>query len=195
MHGLDLFQQWSSFDSFFYVCCEAEFEIFFHASMSYYLPDIQKIFWTLGFSETNYGRGRSLHYCLCMARQWTWLHVSPMEQLWAMESTIQVNLKTHMGKNDLKKKLPCSSVAHVIYKFLPFLDNHNKDQQNALTLEKTWPTKSSWISLVTSLIGIAAVDKHQYTRATNTIWKRTKVCMMKIKEWTQSMCKKWQIWL
>ena len=46
--------------------------------------------------------------------------------------------------NVQERELPCPAQAHMLYEFLPLIDEHNKAQQNFLALEKCWMTKSSW---------------------------------------------------
>ena len=39
--------------------------------------------------------------------------------------------------------------AHMLYEFLPLIDEHNKARQNSLALEKCWMTKSCWKRIIT----------------------------------------------
>ncbi len=42
---------------------------------------------------------------------------------------------------NVQKELPHPSVAHMLYEFLPLIDEHNKARQNSLDIEKHWLTK------------------------------------------------------
>jgi predicted negative regulator of RcsB-dependent stress response len=44
------------------------------------------------------------------------------------------------------------------------IDEHNKQRQNLLGLEKRWLTKNPWYRLVTTMLGMAVVDTHRYYR-------------------------------
>ncbi|CAB9515559.1 unknown protein [Seminavis robusta] len=48
-------------------------------------------------------------------------------------------------------------ICHFIYEYLPLIDEHNKQRQNLLALEKCWQTKNPWMR-------IALVDLHRYYR-------------------------------
>ena len=60
--------------------------------------------------------------------------------------------------NAQEKELPCPTIAHMLYEFLPLIDEHNKACQNALALEKCWLTKNCWVRLLTTFLGIALID-------------------------------------
>ena len=60
--------------------------------------------------------------------------------------------------NAQEKELPWPTVAHMLYEFLPLMDEHNKARQNALALEKCWLTKNCWVRLLTAFLGMAVID-------------------------------------
>ena len=60
--------------------------------------------------------------------------------------------------NVQEKELPRPTVAHMLYEFLPLIDEHNKARQNALALEKCWLTKNCWVWLLTTFLGMAVID-------------------------------------
>ncbi len=60
--------------------------------------------------------------------------------------------------NVQEKELPRPAQAHMLYEFLPLIDEHNKARQNSLALEKCWMTKSCWNRIITTLLGMAVVD-------------------------------------
>lgn len=63
-----------------------------------------------------------------------------------------------------EKELPRPTIAHMLYEFLPLIDEHNKARQNALALEKVWLTKDPWFRIMTTLLGMAVVDLQRFDR-------------------------------
>ena len=59
------------------------------------------------------------------------------------------------------KKIPRPNVLDWVYDYLPLIDEHNKQRQSLLRLEKKWPTKNCWFCLVTTLLGMSVVDMHR----------------------------------
>jgi hypothetical protein len=66
--------------------------------------------------------------------------------------------------NVQEKELPRPTVAHMLYEFLPLIDEHNKSRQNALALEKCWLTKNCWVRLLTTFLGMAVIDLLRWDR-------------------------------
>jgi hypothetical protein len=62
------------------------------------------------------------------------------------------------------KELARPTIAHMLYEFLPLIDEHNKARQNSLALEKCWLTKSCWVRIVTTLLGMSVVDLQRWDR-------------------------------
>ena len=60
--------------------------------------------------------------------------------------------------NVQEKELPRPTVAHMLYDFLPLIDEHNKACQNELALEKCWLTKNCWVQLLARFLGMAIID-------------------------------------
>ena len=56
------------------------------------------------------------------------------------------------------------SVAHFLYEYLPLIDEHNKQRQNLLNLERCWCTKDPWFRLQTTVVGMCVVDMHRWVR-------------------------------
>lgn len=52
-------------------------------------------------------------------------------------------------------------IAHFLYDLLPLIDEHNKQRQSILNLEKCWPTRDCWFRLVVTLAGMCVVDFHR----------------------------------
>jgi hypothetical protein len=62
------------------------------------------------------------------------------------------------------KMLDRPRIAHFLYEYLPLIDEHNKQRQNLLNLERKWCTKDCWFRLVTTLVGMSVVDMHRWYR-------------------------------
>ena len=55
-------------------------------------------------------------------------------------------------------------VVHFLYEFLPIIDEHNKQRQSLLGLERKWATRDCWFRLLTSMVGFSIVDMHRWYR-------------------------------
>jgi hypothetical protein len=66
----------------------------------------------------------------------------------------------HVGSRLLDRLM----IVHFLYEYLPLIDEHNKQRQNLLALEKRWPTRDFWYRLLTTLLGMAVVDFHRCYR-------------------------------
>ena len=55
--------------------------------------------------------------------------------------------------NVQEKELPRPAQAHMLYEFLPLIDEHNKARPNSLAMEKCWMTQSRWNWFDTSWYG------------------------------------------
>ena len=62
------------------------------------------------------------------------------------------------------KELPRPAIAHMLYEFLPLIDEHNRQRQGILSMERKWPTKNCWMRIITTLIGMAVVDVQRWDR-------------------------------
>jgi hypothetical protein len=58
------------------------------------------------------------------------------------------------------KEINCPKLAHLLYDYLPLSDEHNKQRQKNLGLERKWLTRNCWFRLLTTLMGICIVDLH-----------------------------------
>jgi hypothetical protein len=56
------------------------------------------------------------------------------------------------------------NVVHFLYEYLPLIDEHNKQRQSILELEKLWLTKDPWFRLLCTLMGMTIVDFHRFFR-------------------------------
>ena len=62
------------------------------------------------------------------------------------------------------KEVSRPKLAHLLYDYLPLIDEHNKQRQKILGLERKWPTRNCWFRLLTTLIGMCLVDMHRIYR-------------------------------
>ena len=59
------------------------------------------------------------------------------------------------------KKIARPHLLEWVYDYLPLIDEHNKQRQNILHLEKKWPTKNCWFRLLVTLVGMSVVDLYR----------------------------------
>jgi len=62
------------------------------------------------------------------------------------------------------KEIDRPHIAHFLYDYLPLIDEHNKQRQSLLNLERCWLTKNCWFRLLTTIIGMSVVDMHRWDR-------------------------------
>jgi hypothetical protein len=55
-------------------------------------------------------------------------------------------------------------IVHFLFEYLPLVDEHNKQRQSLLSLEKRWLTKDPWFRLVCTILGMSVVDMHRCFR-------------------------------
>ena len=55
-------------------------------------------------------------------------------------------------------------IAEFLYEYLPLIDKHNKQRQNILDLERSWPTRCCWFRLCCTLLGMAVTDLYRLYR-------------------------------
>ena len=53
-------------------------------------------------------------------------------------------------------------LAHYLYEYLPLIDEHNKQRQSLLQLEKKWLTKDPWFQQLCTLVDMATADMHHW---------------------------------
>ena len=56
------------------------------------------------------------------------------------------------------KDIQRPEIAEFLYQYLPLIDEHNKQRQKLLNLERCWPTKCCWSRLHITLLGMAVTD-------------------------------------
>ena len=59
-------------------------------------------------------------------------------------------------------------IASMLYDYLPLIDEHNKQRQSILGLERKWPTRHCWFRLLTTLVGMCIIDMHHLYRNLRT---------------------------
>jgi hypothetical protein len=70
------------------------------------------------------------------------------------------NFEDELG-NVSSKLLPRPQISHFLYEYLPLIDEHNKQRQSVLGLERKWPTQCCWTRLVVTLTGMCVVGMYQ----------------------------------
>ena len=55
-------------------------------------------------------------------------------------------------------------ISHFLDELLPLIDEHNKQRQSILSLEKCWPTRDCWFRLLVTVTGMSVVDFHRVYR-------------------------------
>jgi hypothetical protein len=81
------------------------------------------------------------------------------------------NFEDEFG-NVSSKFLPRTHISHFLYKYLPLIDEHNKQRQSVLGLEQKWPTQCCWARLVITLTGMCVVDMHRLYRSEKRLCNR-----------------------
>jgi hypothetical protein len=75
----------------------------------------------------------------------------------------QSNFEDEFGNVDFKM-LPRPQLCHFLYEYLPLIDEHNKQHQYVLHLEKKCPTKDCWFRLLVTLTGMCIINMHRLSR-------------------------------
>ena len=57
------------------------------------------------------------------------------------------------------KEIPRPKMAEFLFRYLSRIDEHNRQRQNLLGLERKWPTKNCWFCLLVTLVGMSVVDQ------------------------------------
>jgi hypothetical protein len=66
--------------------------------------------------------------------------------------------------NVVHKAINRPEICHFLYEYLPLIDEHNKQHQNLLNLERCWCTKDPWMRILTTTLGMCVVDMHRWYR-------------------------------
>ena len=78
-------------------------------------------------------------------------------------------------------------VAHFLYEYLPLIDEHNKQRQSLLNLERCWLTKDCWFHLLTTVVGMSVVDMHRWYRNEKGM-KRNEDNEIQIRKFSDLLC-------
>jgi hypothetical protein len=62
------------------------------------------------------------------------------------------------------KEIQRPQICHFLYEYLPLIDEHNKQRQSYLALERCWPTRCCWFRLLVTIVGMSVVDFHRVYR-------------------------------
>ena len=62
------------------------------------------------------------------------------------------------------KLLDRPAIEQFLYEYLPLMDEHNKQRQSLLGLERCWLTKDCWFHLLTTLVGMCVVNMNWWER-------------------------------
>ena len=97
------------------------------------------------------------------------------------------------------KTIERPELCHFLYEYLPLIDEHNKQRQRLLALEKSWPTRSCWFRLLVTLVGMSVVDcqrLYRNYRAVKMGWTTTRLVDnemaddLEIRKFSDKICKK-----
>jgi hypothetical protein len=70
------------------------------------------------------------------------------------------NFEDEFG-NISTKFLPRPQISHFLYKYLPIIDEHNKQHYSFIGLERKWRTQCFWMCIIVTLTGMQIVDRHR----------------------------------
>ena len=102
-----------------------------------------------------------------MAYAWSQMGVSYFLSTCGKTSPSAILYKTHFEDdfgNVQTREINWPEIAHFLYQYLPLIDEHNKQRQSILNLEKSWPTQNCWFRLLVTVTGICVVDLHRVYR-------------------------------
>ena len=60
-----------------------------------------------------------------------------------------------------EKRMSRPKLCAFLYKLLPLIDEHNKQRQHELAVERAWQTKDPYFRLLETVFGMAVVDLHR----------------------------------
>jgi hypothetical protein len=83
------------------------------------------------------------------------------------------------------KELPRPCLVEFLFEYLSLVDEHNRQRQSILGLERCWPTKCCWFRLLTTVVGMCVVDTHRLYRNHNyEVYGK-----MDVREFADNLCK------
>jgi len=95
------------------------------------------------------------------------------------------------------REIPRPDVLHVLYEYVPLIDEHNKSRQSILALEKRWQTRNPWFRLITTIVGMSVVDMYRLYRHHKIKvdgWSPQEVDTLRIIRFTDLICGNLRPW-
>ena len=62
------------------------------------------------------------------------------------------------------KEINRPKILYALHEYLPLIDEHNKQRQSMLNMERKWCTKDCWFRLLTTMTGMCVVDMNRWYR-------------------------------
>jgi hypothetical protein len=72
--------------------------------------------------------------------------------------------------------VPRPVLADFLYQVLPVIDEHNKQRQYELAIDRKWPTQCCWFKLRTGLLGMSAVNMQRIYKYRFTAYTAARLC-------------------
>ena len=96
------------------------------------------------------------------------------------------------------REIPRPDILHVLYEYVPLIDEHNKSRQSILAMEKRWQTRNPWFRLITTMVGMSVVvDMYQLYRHQKIKidgWTPQEVDALRIIRFTDLICGNLRPW-
>jgi hypothetical protein len=95
------------------------------------------------------------------------------------------------------KEVDRPDIVHFLYEYLPLIDEHNKQRQSLLCLERRWLTKDPWFRLLSTIFGMSVVDMHRlyrYDAIKNMGVPNDEVDSIKLLKFTDLICGNLRLW-
>ena len=104
--------------------------------------------------------------------------------------------ENEFGRSD-SREIGRPELLHMYYQYAPLIDQHNKERQGTLRLEKKWPTRDAYFRLIATLLGQATVDMYRFKRHVDIKKKnlpRDEVDAITIEEFVDMICMSLKYW-
>ena len=95
------------------------------------------------------------------------------------------------------REIPRPDILHVLYEYVPLIDEHNKSRQSILAMEKRWQTRNPWFRLITTIVGMSIVDMYRLYRHHKIKvdgWTPQQVDALRIIRFTDLICGNLRSW-
>jgi Transposase IS4 len=99
--------------------------------------------------------------------------------------------------NTQVKMIERPAICHFLYQYLPLIDEHNKQRQSLLALEKRWHTQDVWFRLACTMLGMAVVDMHRcyrYYEIKEMGKTYEEIDSLRIIEYSDQVCSSLRLW-